>query len=337
MSSDSAPTNAPSSNRVRAIRNSLLALIAILLLAILMVVLVRGGRAVPASTASSNTAKDEVGAEKNSEYIAEWPTTESSSENNLDFVEVPSGAGDAPPPLIPGITLPQFPTNLFAGDESPFAEPLGVRRTKVRIPITAADEAAILAEDAKIPRERIATGPTAAVSLFGSPAAVGRSFVFVIDRSSSMGGDGLGALQTAAKEFAFQLEQLTSDQTFQVVAYNQSAAFLTGRELIPATSENKRELVHFVGNLAAFGQTEHVRGLRDALRLKPEVIFLLTDGGDPVLNVAQLREVRDEAAGRTTIHCVHFGRGPLSAPNNFLARLASENRGNYVYIDMDAR
>ena len=44
------------------------------------------------------------------------------------------------------------------------------------------------------------------LSLFGSEPAVGRSFVFVIDRSSSMSSRSLGAIQLAAKELAAKLD-----------------------------------------------------------------------------------------------------------------------------------
>src|SRR5207253_1174338 len=142
-------------------------------------------------------------------------------------------------------------------------------------------------------------------------------------------------IQTAANDLAAHIDRLTDKQTFQVVTYNQSVAYLTDRELIPATAENKRKLVTFIANLAAYGQTEHSRGLLAALRLKPEVIFLLTDGGDPPLDAGQLRLVREQAAGRTSIHCLHFGRGPIGDSKNFLIRLAAENRGSYVYIDMN--
>jgi Ca-activated chloride channel family protein len=67
------------------------------------------------------------------------------------------------------------------------------------------------------------------------------------------------------------------------------------------------------------------------------VIFLLTDGGDPVLHAGQLRQIREEAAGRTSIHCLHFGRGEAGAEPGFLKRLAAENGGSYVYIDMNRR
>ena len=60
-------------------------------------------------------------------------------------------------------------------------------------------------------------------------------------------------------------------------------------------------------------------------------------GGDPPLDLGHLRTIREQAAGRTSIHCLHFGRGPLRDSYNFLARIAGENRGSYVYIDMNVR
>ncbi len=251
------------------------------------------------------------------------------------------GGGGGPtsdqPPLIAAISLPDVGGNLPIGDAGIAAPQLGGPRGQPRLPANPIDEAAILAEDALIPREKAPTGPTAQLSLFGSANAEGRSFVFVIDHSNSMGGEGLGAIQAAAKELAAHINQLTDQQTFQVVAYNQGVAYFTDRELIPASAENKRKLVTFIANLAAYGQTEHSRGLMAALRLKPEVIFLLTDGGDPPLDAGQLKMIREQAAPRTSIHCLHFGRGPLDNPKNFLARLAAENRGSYVYIDMNGR
>jgi len=243
-------------------------------------------------------------------------------------------ASSAPPPLAAGIQLPARVGELPAGEAIAAGLLPGRKPGMVRLPGSAADEAAILEEDARIPREKLPTGPTAQLSLFGSGVAEGRSFVFVIDRSKSMGGDGLGAIQAAAKELSAHLDRLSSEQTFQVVAYNEAPLFLTQRELLPATPENKERLIHFVANLPAFGQTEHWRGLVSALRMKPEVIFLFTDGGDPALTAGQLREIRQEAAGRTAIHCLHFGRGPRVGEASFLVRLAAENRGTYVYVGL---
>lgn len=240
-----------------------------------------------------------------------------------------------PPPLAAGITLPSLPRAIVGGEGLVASPQPGSGRGRPVI-LPGLDDEAIRAADAAIPREVAPTGPTAQLSLFGSASAVGRSFVFVIDRSESMGGEGLGAIGAAAKELTVQLEQLTAEQTFQVVAYNQSVA-LFDRDLIPADEPNKQRLVQFVADTAAYGQTEHLRGLLAALKLKPEVIFLLTDGGEPLLDNAQLRSIRESAGGRTSIHCLHFGRGPAPEGEHFLQRLAAENRGSYVYIDMNRR
>ena len=241
-----------------------------------------------------------------------------------------------PPPLVEGLDLPSLP-GAIAGGQGVVAtpQPGGGRGRPLILP--GQDDAAIRAADAGISQEQVATGPTAQLSLFGSAKAEGRSFVFVIDRSASMGGSGLGAIGAAAKELSGQLDQLSPDQTFQVIAYNQSVAHFSDRGLLPADAENQERLVRFVAEIAAFGQTEHTRGLLAALRLKPEVIFLLTDGGDPALDNLQLRTVREAAAGRTSIHTLHFGRGPAPEGEHFLQRLAAENRGSYTYIDMNVR
>jgi hypothetical protein len=200
--------------------------------------------------------------------------------------------------------------------------------------MSAEDVAAILAEDAARAKPAAPTGPTAKMSLFGSADAEGRSFVFLIDRSQSMGHRGLGAIAAAAKELAASIGRLSPEQKFQVIAYNQKAESLGGRELLAATPENKRRLIEFVETTVAVGATEHELGLFAALRYKPDVIFLLTDAGDPGLGAGQLRAIREAAAGRTAIHCLHFGAGPLAGEKNFLERLADDNGGSYVYIDM---
>ena len=242
-------------------------------------------------------------------------------------------AGDAPPPSI-AIKLPETiaAINTRQADLPPPATPpRGKQNRPILFPNI--DEAAILAEDAKIPREVLPTGPTATMSLFGV-SAEGRSFVFVIDRSASMGGGGLGAIAAASKELEKQLATITPDQKIQVVAYNQTAVAVGNGELFPAGEAERKQIVRWVADLAAFGQTEHIRGLTMALKLKPEVIFLLTDGGDRRLRGDELRVVRELAAPRTMIHAIHFGRGTPNEGEQFLRRLANENRGSYVFVDI---
>jgi von Willebrand factor type A domain len=254
--------------------------------------------------------------------------------------ELPAGSpsslvvAQSPPPGAHGIALPD-PNKLVIAPNS--VSSVSLKRAgsgRAKLPFSLVDEAAILADNASQHRPGRPTGPKATIHLFNSPPVAAHSFVFVIDRSASMGAGGLGAIGAAAKELAAQLTSLTADQKVQVVAYNQSSVYCTGRELIPATDENKQKLVKYIGELADFGQTEHERGLLAALRLKPDVIFLLTDGGDPQLRPGQISFLAEQAGGETNIHCLHFGTGTEDAipADHFLRRLAAETGGSYAFI-----
>lgn len=222
-----------------------------------------------------------------------------------------------------------------AGNDLPLVlAPGGGSAGRPRLGLSQEESAAILAEDAAVPRDERPSGPTASLALFGLPPAVGRSFVLVIDRSQSMGAGGLDVLRAAAAELAHQLSSLTPQQTVQVVAYNDAVVYGTGPHLVPATEAHRAALVAFVAHLPAYGPTEHIRGLLAALKLRPEVIFLLTDGGDPIPDGNQLALVRRLAAGRTQIHCLHFGRGPADERARFLQRLAQDSGGQYRYCEL---
>ncbi|MCO6453971.1 MAG: VWA domain-containing protein [Pirellulaceae bacterium] len=197
------------------------------------------------------------------------------------------------------------------------------------------DQAALDAEAARI-RARGPSGPVAEVSLFGSARAVGRTFVFVIDRSHSMGGDGLGVLAEAEKELLRALSGLQPAHRFQIIAYHHKPAYFSDEGLIPVTPENLRRVSKFFGGLAAFGATRHDAALLAALREQPDVVFLLTDGGDPGLNSAALQQIRQRAKGRTTIHCLQFGFGPLQERDGFMTRLAADTGGSFGYVQVRA-
>jgi hypothetical protein len=197
------------------------------------------------------------------------------------------------------------------------------------------NEAAILAEDARGRGAGEAPiGTPGGLTVFGAQAR-GRSFVMVIDRSASMGDQGLGAIRAAADELARQLDSLDEKQRVQIVAYHAAPSLLDAHWL-PATPQNKERLLKYLRGLPAFGSTNHTAALTTALKLKPEVIFLLTDGDDPGMDPGQLRIVRELARGRTSIHTIHFGRGSESAASDhFMRKLAADNGGGYVYVNAD--
>ena len=178
-------------------------------------------------------------------------------------------------------------------------------------------------------------GPTATMKIFGT-TSVGRSFVLLIDRSKSMGGEGLGAIEAAANELSRAMASLNTEQTFQIVAYNQRLS-AHHDEMVPASEENKTLAKKYMACIIAHGQTEHKMALIYALRNKPEVIYVFTDGGEPGLTQPEIKFITLEAAGKTVIHCVQFGFGPLQEEDPFLKRLARLNGGSFAYVDVSQR
>jgi hypothetical protein len=93
----------------------------------------------------------------------------------------------------------------------------------------------------------------------------------------------------------------------------------------------------YVRGIMADGGTRHGEALEAALRLAPDVIFFLTDADQPELHPTELAKIKRRNDGRTSIHTIEFGLGPQSSRDNFLAKIARQNGGQYVYIDISKR
>ena len=238
--------------------------------------------------------------------------------------------------LIPEIRLPGVDSPVGTPDDV-LAHSLDLHRGGRQPILPGLDDEAILAEDAAARAARNALGPPTEVSIFGSASAQGRSFVFAIDRSKSMGGSGLNALLAARGQLSRALERLSPQHQFQIVAYHHKCVYYKTTRLIPATEENKSGVADFIDSLASFGGTGHEMAVRAGVAMEPDVVFLLTDGGEPSLNEIQLAGIHKLASGRTTIHCIQFGFGPLSDGDNFLMQVARQNGGGYTYVNMSQR
>jgi len=165
----------------------------------------------------------------------------------------------------------------------------------------------------------------------------GYKFVYVVDRSGSMSAGPRDALRVAKAELVRSIRRLDSVHQFQLIFYNErpllfNPSGMPGR-LALATERNKQQAEQFIDSVRAFGGTGHEDALRLAIRLHPDVIFLLTDAADPPLTPGQLTTLRDLAAG-IVIHAVEFGEGPKPAGENFLAQLARQTGGQYAYVDV---
>ncbi|MEO8496385.1 MAG: hypothetical protein ABI614_15060, partial [Planctomycetota bacterium] len=182
------------------------------------------------------------------------------------------------------------------------------------------------------------TGGQARTQVFGAEGT-GNKFVYVFDRSASMEGFQGRPMAAAKAQLVASLGDLESVHQFQIVFYNEEpAVFHPDRSRPPsilfASDENKQLATSFVERMTAIGGTRHVEALKLALGMSPDVIFFLTDAAEPQLTPAELADIRRRNRSEATINAIEFGSGPQPRGENFLMRLARQNRGKHVYVDV---
>ena len=161
----------------------------------------------------------------------------------------------------------------------------------------------------------------------------GSRFSFVFDRSGSMGGPGFSPIMAAKAELMRALQSLQSNQQFQIIFYNERASIFSPKRLLLATDQNRREAMTFLAAMTADGGTNHKEALHMAIAQHPDVIFFLTDADEPPLSAAELSEIKRNATG-TQINAIQFGDGEDPGRTNFLKRLAEQNGGQYIYVNI---
>ncbi len=186
----------------------------------------------------------------------------------------------------------------------------------------------VLALGPQLPADDGRTGQTQVFGLVGR----GSRFVYVFDRSLSMQGAPLAA---AKRELLASLKQLEPTHQFQIVFYNERPRVMQSPQLLFADENGLAQAQSFVNSMTAAGGTDHLQALQLALRLRPDVIFLLTDAEEPPLTSRQLDDIRRDNAA-TNINVIEFKSGPNPGKRGFLQQLAAQNRGQYKYVDSSA-
>jgi hypothetical protein len=168
-------------------------------------------------------------------------------------------------------------------------------------------------------------------SFFGIEAR-GQRFAYVLDRSGSMGEPANKPLRAAKAELLASLDRLDALQQFFLIFYNEDV-----RQFVPgprgrhfADDSNKAAARRFVDSVQAQGGTHHFEALQRAIKLRPDVIFLLTDGEQKDdLSADELKRLNRLNGGLSQIHVIQFAGAAYAG--NSLVQLANENRGQHTY------
>jgi hypothetical protein len=176
------------------------------------------------------------------------------------------------------------------------------------------------------------TGTGPGTQFFGAREHA-HTFAYVIDCSGSMATRN--SLEIAKREMFSSIGQLPPTARFAVIFYNLQARMfsdnLGAKGLMAATVTNKARVQRQLESILPLGGTDHMLALREALKLKPEVIFFLTDAD--LMSNGDVNEILAEL-GSTRVQAVEFGRGTGLEQRTPLGRLASSTGGTYRYIDV---
>jgi hypothetical protein len=171
-------------------------------------------------------------------------------------------------------------------------------------------------------------------STFFGLTAPGKKFAFVVDCSGSMNrpfdGPGKTLLGRVKLEILKCVAQMTPEQQFYIVFFNDGAIPMPSDALAAATPEAKQRYLRWMAGAKGGGNTEPEAALLLALRLEPDVIYFLTDG---VFKYRVVRHVNEMNRRNVTIHTVCFGGGDNE---RFMREIASQNHGTYQFVSAAA-
>jgi hypothetical protein len=171
------------------------------------------------------------------------------------------------------------------------------------------------------------------VSVFGVQGT-GSKFVYVFDRSASMEGPPLAA---AKRQLIESLKAIEPVHQFHIIFFNHRLRSFDitagGNRIAFGTERNKKLAANFIGGITADGGTDRFAALRQAMALRPDVIFFLTDADDPMSSSEMAEMERLYSRVGAAICVIEFGRTAAPPKENFLTVLARQSGGQYGYIN----
>lgn len=198
-----------------------------------------------------------------------------------------------------------------------------VETSEVLIPDSSSDLTAA-AQASALFSESLAGGDTGGSAGFFGLSAGGKKFVYVIDMSDSMNAGEKFA--SALRELNRSINSLAADMDFYVIFYNTSYLAMPASKLVNASGANKKKYLRWVNGVRPSGGTNPESAALYALSLKPDAIWLLSDGNFPDDCTVQITLSNN---GRTPIHTLAFGD---QAGVEQLKSLASANNGNFRIV-----
>jgi hypothetical protein len=129
-------------------------------------------------------------------------------------------------------------------------------------------------------------------------------------------------------ELRNRIDELGEDKQFHVVFYSSGPPVeMPTRRLISATEANRRQAKEFIDGVIPQGETDPSEALKRAFEVKPEVIYLLTDGEFDRAIVGLIGSINK--GKDVDVYTIAF----LTAMGEeVLKEIAEQNGGKYKYV-----
>lgn len=151
--------------------------------------------------------------------------------------------------------------------------------------------------------------------------ARGQFFIYVVDCSGSMIDED--RLVRAKRELRRSINRLQMPQKFKVIFYNDEPIPMPGDLPRSADQNSKDQLAAWLRLIEPDGETDPRAAIGLALALRPDAVFLLSDGEFPDGTVEAIAKKNTR---KVPIHCVDLSGGESG---DQLRRIAQESRGQY--------
>jgi hypothetical protein len=153
--------------------------------------------------------------------------------------------------------------------------------------------------------------------------ARGQFFIYVVDCSGSMIDED--RLPRATIELRRSVFALQPPQKFEVIFYNEDSIPMPGGPIPRSADVQAKNLLRsWLRLIEPDGGTDPRLALRQALSLRPDAVFLLSDGAFPEGTVEAVSKLN---ADRIPIHCVDLTGG---LAGDHLKRIAHASGGRYA-------
>jgi hypothetical protein len=155
--------------------------------------------------------------------------------------------------------------------------------------------------------------------------AQGTFFIFVVDCSGSMGE--YDRLVRAKAELRRAVARLQIPQRYLVIFYNDQPLPMPGGIPVSARPDARRKTSSWLSLVEAEGETDPRGAMRMALSLRPNAVFLLSDGEYPEGSAEAIAEANARGKAKVPIHCIDLSGG---AAGEDLKRIAEDSGGAYA-------